>query len=78
MQDRFLFSLSVSEYMDLSRGVIPVPVPGYWPKLGTGTGVPGYCILVTGTGTGGPRLTGFHPVNRFLSGYPVFQTKQEL
>lgn len=24
------------------RGVNPVPVPGYWPKSGTGTGVPGY------------------------------------
>jgi len=52
------------------RGVNPVPVPGYWTKPGTGTGVPGYCILVTGTGTGtpvnrGPWLTGFYPVTRF-------------
>jgi hypothetical protein len=34
------------------RGVNPVPVPGYWPKPGTGTGVPVIGFSITGPGSG--------------------------
>jgi hypothetical protein len=44
--------------MSCTRGVNPVRFPGFWPKPGTGTGVPRFLVLGTGTGTGTPVKPG--------------------
>jgi L-rhamnose mutarotase len=47
----------------VSRGVNSEPVPSYWPKPGTGSGVPDYWNSVTGTGTGYPCYLGWNQLS---------------
>jgi hypothetical protein len=48
-----------------SRGVNPVWFPGFWPKLGTGTGVPRFLFLGNQNRNRHPGFTGVPVTSRF-------------
>jgi hypothetical protein len=50
----------------IDRDVNPVPVPGYYPKLGTGIKLPGYWISITWSGSEYPS----YPVTPGKIEYP--------